>query len=244
MQSVGTFFSALKQRLGPGDSDWSDTLASESIRDRRLDSLRGLALVIMMIDHLQGALKGYTYQVFGFVTAAEMFIFLSGLVAGMVYSRHYVKTSYRDLRSKCNKRAFTLYVYHILTFGILIVISRLSSTMYASWNSGWIPNLNGSIFLESPAKALGLGSTLIYQPTHLDILPMYALLLLALPWALGITRRWGPLPLLIIAVSLWTLAMGGRTYNWMGEQLAPMDLRPPYFDLVAWQLLFWIGLIC
>ena len=73
---------------------------------------------------------------------------------------------------------------------------------------------------------------------------MYALLLLALPWALGITRRWGPLPLLIIAVSLWTLAMGGRTYNWMGEQLAPMDLRPPYFDLVAWQLLFWIGLIC
>ena len=44
-------------------------------RDSRLDSLRGLALVIMMIDHLQGELKNYTYHVFGFVTAAEMFIF-------------------------------------------------------------------------------------------------------------------------------------------------------------------------
>jgi len=40
-------------------------------RDRRLDALRGLMLVIITIDHLPSAFAAFTYQSLGFVSAAE-----------------------------------------------------------------------------------------------------------------------------------------------------------------------------
>ena len=57
-------------------------------RDLRIDTLRGLMLVIMMVTHIRWfaiPTAWTTYQPIGFVTAAEGFVFLSGLVAGIVY---------------------------------------------------------------------------------------------------------------------------------------------------------------
>ena len=53
-----------------------------------IDFLRGLCLVVMTIDHLPETLiRKFTLQGFGFFSAAECFVFLSGLVAGRVYGR-------------------------------------------------------------------------------------------------------------------------------------------------------------
>ncbi|RJS93382.1 OpgC domain-containing protein [Salinisphaera sp. Q1T1-3] len=48
-----------------------------AIHDQRVDTLRGLMLVIMTIDHL-GPLSRFTMEPFGFVSAAWGFVFLSG----------------------------------------------------------------------------------------------------------------------------------------------------------------------
>ena len=43
-------------------------------RDVRLDSLRGLFLVLMTIDHIGGKITNLTYQPLGFVSAAAYLV--------------------------------------------------------------------------------------------------------------------------------------------------------------------------
>src|ERR1700716_3724342 len=58
-------------------------------RDLRIDFLRGYLVFAMVVDHVRG--PSWLYAVTGgnrfFTSAAEGFIFISGLVAGMVYRR-------------------------------------------------------------------------------------------------------------------------------------------------------------
>ena len=62
---------------------------AEDGRDYRIDLLRGLAVLAMVIDHLAGPSK--LYLITGgnrfYTSAAEGFIFLSGLTVGLVYRR-------------------------------------------------------------------------------------------------------------------------------------------------------------
>ena len=48
-------------------------------RRAELDALRGLLLVLMTITHLPTRYSVYSSQIFGFVSAAEGFVFLSGI---------------------------------------------------------------------------------------------------------------------------------------------------------------------
>jgi hypothetical protein len=53
--------------------------ASQRARNLGIDGFRGLLLVVIAINHLEGALlTPFTREPFGAVSAAEAFIFLSG----------------------------------------------------------------------------------------------------------------------------------------------------------------------
>src|SRR6266850_5514249 len=84
----------LRQKNGVARNDMNQQLCK---RDRRLDALRGLMLVIITIDHLPSAFAAFTYQSLGFVSAAEGFVFLSGYVAGMVYAPFAVNGCWKEL---------------------------------------------------------------------------------------------------------------------------------------------------
>jgi hypothetical protein len=46
------------------------------VRDLRIDLFRGLALYMVVVDHIGGDPLGkFTYRVFGFSDAAEIFVF-------------------------------------------------------------------------------------------------------------------------------------------------------------------------
>ena len=45
-------------------------------------------LVLMTVLHLSGPAAGFIYEAIGHVSAAEWFVFLSGLVAGLIHSRY------------------------------------------------------------------------------------------------------------------------------------------------------------
>ena len=73
--SVGTLFNSASQPESPK-------------RNLLIDFLRGLCLVVMTVDHLPPDIfEKFTWQTFGFISAAEGFVFLSGLVSGVVYGR-------------------------------------------------------------------------------------------------------------------------------------------------------------
>src|SRR6266508_1306131 len=63
-------------------------------RDYRVDLLRGFCVFAMIVDHISGSswLYGLTGNNRWAVSAGEGFVFLSGLVLGMVYTRKMLKS--------------------------------------------------------------------------------------------------------------------------------------------------------
>ncbi|HPE74072.1 MAG TPA: OpgC domain-containing protein, partial [Candidatus Competibacter sp.] len=52
-----------------------------------IDALRGLLLVLMVINHTPSPLRTLTNQPLGFVSAAEAFVFVSACLCGLVFGR-------------------------------------------------------------------------------------------------------------------------------------------------------------
>src|SRR5215212_8343387 len=80
-------------------------------RDPRLDALRGFCVFAMIVDHVGGSSWLYvlTGGNRGPVTAAEGFVFLSGLVLGMVSRRRVSRDGLGVAIRSALGRAWTLY---------------------------------------------------------------------------------------------------------------------------------------
>ena len=76
-------------------------------RDWRVDSLRGYFLILMTLTHLpRHPLERFTHYTFGFASAPDGFVFLSGLVSAWVYLR------IRSKRGQAAMEALLLVVEH------------------------------------------------------------------------------------------------------------------------------------
>jgi hypothetical protein len=191
-------------------------------RGALIDFLRGLCLVIMTVDHLPlTLLKKFTWQTFGFFSAAEGFVLLSGLVAGQVYGRVVITQGVAALRRRALRRALTLYLTNAgLMTGVILAAA-----------GGWVTLGGGA----SPSLSLWLKTMLgIGAPIYSEILRMYVIFLLVLPsvlWTL-VNNRF----LYVAAISggLWLAAALGY-----GMSALPQS---GYFDILSWQLLFVAGI--
>ena len=75
----------------------------------QIDALRGLMLVLMAVTHLPTRLASPLGQPFGYVSAAEGFVLLSGFMAGMVYTRKQQRDGASGLREAFLQRAWKIY---------------------------------------------------------------------------------------------------------------------------------------
>src|SRR6478672_2227564 len=80
-------------------------------RDLRIDWLRGLAMTCVIVNHskLPSLLSWFSYERFWVVTAAEVFVVLSGVVLGMVYGRRLARDGWRAVVRGLGRRALLLY---------------------------------------------------------------------------------------------------------------------------------------
>ncbi|KEA62628.1 OpgC protein [Marinobacterium lacunae] len=202
------------------------------MRDRRLDSLRGIFLVIMLIDHLGGFIANYTYQPLGFVSAAEGFIFLSGLMFGQIYARYAADPA--TLFRRSISRAWLIYRYHIV---MVLVIAALALLPF--FDQIWYWALRP--YSEKPLETFLAMLTLVHQPGYLDILPMYVIFVLVSPVVLLALERGHHLAVVLISVLLWG---GGQLLDPLGSlyKVAGIDFHAGYFNLFSWQILWMAGL--
>jgi hypothetical protein len=211
---------------------------ARSTRDGRLDALRGLLLMIMTIDHLPSSISGFTYQALGYVTAAEGFVFLSGLVAGRVYQKYCDQAGTSSLWPRAVKRAAVIYAYHLFTFLILFSFAVLLgfTTFYTD---AWL-----SLCRDRPALAVLMGSTLLYQPQLMDILPMYSLFIFTVPLMVRSSRR-GRNLILLTSFLLWGWAQFGVMEALERAISKHLPVNFGTFDVLAWQFIFicgvWLG---
>ena len=90
-------------------------------RDLRLDFFRGLSLIFIYIDHIpSNVLSYFTLQSNTFFDAAEVFIFISGYTAALVYGRRLAAKGAIYATAQVWRRAWTLYVAHIFLFVLFI----------------------------------------------------------------------------------------------------------------------------
>src|SRR5262250_3548985 len=84
----------------------------DGVRDLRIDWLRGLAMTCVIVNHskLQSLLSWVSYERFWTVTAAEVFVVLSGIVLGMVYGPKLNQGRWQTVAVRLGRRALTLYV--------------------------------------------------------------------------------------------------------------------------------------
>src|SRR6266404_7992899 len=149
-------------------------------RDLRLDFFRGLALIFIFIDHIpENILSYFTLQAVQFFDAAEVFIFISGYTAALVYGRALGTQGAGYATAQALRRAWQLYVAHIFLF--VIFIAEVSYIVTTFKNPMYNEEMRVADFLEEPHIAVVKALTLQFQPTFLDILPLYILLLLIFP---------------------------------------------------------------
>ena len=206
--------------------------AVSSRRDTRLDSLRGLLLVTMAINHIPSDLHPITDGALGFVSSAEGFVFLSGLVIGLVYARKLRDEGPEVVQTAVWRRVRQLYGAHLFTY-VAVLALALGLFRLAGQTPGVLPEL----FFTHPAEALVSGAFLLYRPGLLDILPMYCVFAALVPPLLAAhaagRRGWW----LAGSLGLWLAA---QEFAPAGPWLAG-PVNSGAFALTAWQLLFVVG---
>lgn len=205
-------------------------------RDLRLDFFRGVSLIFIFIDHVpENILSFFTLMAVAFFDAAEVFIFISGFTAALVYGRRLANKGALYATAQVLRRAWQLYVAHIFLF--VLFIAEVSYTSLTFKNPMYNEEMRVADFLDEPHIAVIKALLLEFQPTFLDILPLYIVMLLIFPVILlGLRRHW-----------LWVLAPSAIVY--LAVQI--LDISVPaypeghvwYFNPLAWQFLFVAGAV-
>lgn len=209
---------------------------SGSPRDPRLDVFRGIALVMIFINHVPGTVyETLTSRNFGLSDAAEGFVLMSGIAAGLAYGRGMRRGPYWPTVGRIWHRAWTLYLVHLLTVVWAMAIAAATARFFGETRLLFANEL-GVLFRDPTGFLIGV-PLLTHQLGYLNILPMYAVLLLASPPLLWLAVR-RPRTLLALSALVW-LATGLFGWN------LPAFPNPGgwFFNPLAWQVIFVIGMV-
>lgn len=207
--------------------------AAAGKRDDRVDFLRGIALLIIFIDHVpKNLFAPFTLHAFAFCDAAEVFFFISGFVAALVYGGTMQKQGFVAAAKRVWRRAGVVYCAQLLLLIAVIALSWIFLSATGDQNFRWIFRVYW--FFENPVPYLLPALTLHYQPAYSDILPCYVLLLAIFPLVLkGLSRN------------VW-FVLAPSFALWLAVQVSDLTLWTTsgerwFFNPFAWQFLFVLG---
>nr|WP_319247759.1 OpgC domain-containing protein [uncultured Celeribacter sp.] len=205
-------------------------------RDPRLDFFRGLSLIMIYINHIPKTMfEHITSRNFGLSDAAEGFVFMSGCAVALAYGPRLAQGLSWQGMARPWKRAWTLYQVHILTTALAIAIVGLAT--WLSHEHEVLKHNSFDMLWEQPWQ-VGFGLiTLGHQFGYINILPMYAALMLAAPFLVRLGQR-QPYALLGVSVAVWLLA----AYFRINLPNYPLP-GGWFFNPVSWQLVFSLGIL-
>ncbi len=205
-------------------------------RDDRLDMFRGIALVMIFINHVPGTIyENYTNRNFGFSDAAEAFVFMSGLAAGLAYSNRFRFMPLWLATSRVWARARHLYFVH-LAITLMCLGIFAAAALWFDRAEVLTKNNIAALFSQPLSTMVGI-PLLTHQLGYLNILPLYMILLLVTPLVLVVGLRW-PWQTFIASIAVWALA-GQFRINLPNYPVA----GGWFFNPFSWQILFVSGLL-
>lgn len=212
-------------------------------RFAEIDGLRGLMLILMTVTHLPTAFSGPLGQPFGFVSAAEGFVFLSAFLVGTVYTRMAERHGMDRMRNALLGRSAKVYAAHLaILVAVLVFVVHHGEATGNTEITNWF-----SFHASRPRLATASALVLVYDPPLFDILPMYVLFLALTPAILRYALERGWRGLILVSAVAWALAQAGFARGLYESLAAWTDFPVPYgatgsFSWTAWQLLWMLGL--
>jgi len=183
-----------------------------------------------VVDHVAGAsvLYGFTGGNRFYTSAAEAFIFISGLVMGLVYRRLIHRNGLGASLERAVQRSVTLY---LLAVTLTLFFVPLSELLRLKWAQG--------IAFNDPSAFIVSVLTLHQTYYLVDIPLLYALLLAAAPLALA-----------MLAQGRWAVVLAASWLLWGLYQFFPAQAAFPWpiegnhlFFFAPWQVFFFTGLV-
>ncbi len=205
-------------------------------RDLRIDVFRGLALLIIFIDHVAGNwLSRVTPSSLGMSDAAEYFVLLAGYSAALAYGVVMDRKGRLQGVAQVVARIWRLYIAHLALFVFTAVAVAVMAEKFG--NPLYYEHVAILPFFQDPANAIWQTAALIFLPNYLDILPLYIVLLAMFPVLWLVAAR---APALALALSLAIYLLGWQL-EWALPNLSTGGVW--FFNPFAWQLLFTTGLL-
>lgn len=212
------------------------TLPAIGERELRLDLFRGLALWLIFVDHLPPSLlTWFTIRNYGFSDATEIFIFISGYTAAFVYGRAMLESGFVVATARILRRVWQIYVAHVFLFTIFLAEISYVATRFE--NPLYTEEMGIMDFLKQPDVTIVQALLLRFRPVNMDVLPLYIVLMLALPLILWL-MKWRPDVTLGLSVVLYAVTWEYDLY------LSAYPNGFWAFNPFAWQLLFVFGAWC
>ena len=242
----------LPVRLGSARNwRYEDTTA----RDSRVDMLRGMAILFVLVNHvgISSLFQLLTQETVGFVSGAELFVLLSGVVVGMVYGPK-AATGMAEVLDKTSKRAGKLYITALAVVIVVFAISLIPSlnthalTTFTDQGTGvagravvgrsydLFSGMQGLLEYPVPGGVIPAVLLLQFGPWQFNVMGLYVVMLLLSPLILWALSRGKIAWILAASTALYVI---GTVFRF---RLLPSQFEDS-FPLLVWQVLFVLGIV-
>lgn len=213
-------------------------------RDLRIDMLRGIALVMMVVAHTEilSLVNIFTWERFGLTTGAEGFVILSGFMLGMLNRQRLQKEVLLTISWTLWRRAGKIYLVNLIIILLMLALSKVNFvntfevTHFVDRYSGTV----WALFPTTPQIRETWFNIILYLqigPHQTQILGLYICLLLISPLFLALLQARCVGWLLLASLA------GYLSYQLWATRLTVAEFEFA-FPLLAWQLIFVCGMCC
>ena len=201
--------------------------------DLRLCLLLGLAAWFLFLDHVpHNAVSLLTMRNFGFSGATDLFVFIGGYTAAILYGRMMLERGFVVTATRIFKRLWQLYAAYIVLF--VIYIDLIGYVARKARASELIGDFNVTGIVDHTIRTLIHGLLLRAKPLNLDVLQLFIVLMAVFPIVLlGMVRR----PNVTVAASIG-LYFAARQFDW---NLSAFPEGHWSLNPFCWQLPFVLG---
>jgi hypothetical protein len=236
--------------LDPARSQPLPDLLVPTRRDVRIDVLRGLAIVFVVVNHIDvpSLFHAVSQEALGPISGAEMFVALSGVVVGMAYRSRAVRGVRAEALEPLWRRAWKLY---LVTLAVVVLawlvqfLPGIDGSVLTTWTetdadgvvTSWdlYAGVANGLTWPIPGAVLGELLTLQLGPPQFNVMGLYVVLLLAAPVVLAGLKRGRTGTVLAVSLGMWL------TYQISSTTVLTAVYESP-FPLLSWQVLFVLGL--
>lgn len=213
-------------------------------RDLRVDMLRGIALVMMVVAHTEvmSVFNIFTWERLGLTTGAEGFVIMSGFMLGMLNRIRLQKEYLLTISYNLVRRAWKIYQVNLIIILSVLLLAQVPfiNTFEITHFTDRYAGISYSLIPVTPQIRETWFNIILYLqigPHQTQILGLYIFLLLASPLMLWMLSRGRIAWLLLISLALYVFYQ----FNHVRLTVSQFEFA---FPLLAWQLIYVLGMCC